>query len=168
LYIPEAVKFIKLTKDQYALVDEADFDWLNQWKWMCTTTGYAYRWGPRNFYKRKHILMHRLISGDPQGMEIDHIDGDKLNNRRSNLRPCSRIENARNQRRTHLNKSGYKGVFWHSKAKKWCVQISMKNKGKHVGLCINQLLMQHWLTIALLKNILANSRDLIFLEGGYG
>jgi hypothetical protein len=128
--------FIKLTKGQHALVDQEDFDYLNQWKWRFSGK-YAVRSGPRSNYKRKFISMHRLLMGEPLGLEVDHVNGDKLDNRRSNLRLCSRQQNARNQKKTSINKSGYRGVFWHSKAKKWCVQISVNKKNKHVGLFEN-------------------------------
>ncbi len=119
----------------YALVDDEDFEWLNRWKWcMSKNNGYAIH--DINTKKLKErIRMHRLILDTPQGMLTDHINGDKLDNRRSNLRICTMKENTRNRRMSKKNTSGYKGVRWHKRNKKWMVVI----KEKHIGQFNNKI-----------------------------
>jgi hypothetical protein len=107
-------------------VDDADFEWLSQWKWCVNRTPnhwYACRHeGPR--VAQRIIFMHREILGAPRGLEVDHIDGDSLNNQRSNLRLATRRENKRNQRYKKAGASSqYKGVFWNTKCQTWCATI---------------------------------------------
>lgn len=84
----------------YALVDDENFEWLNQWKWSHLKsydyTGYV--------VKRKNgfILMHRLIMDTPKGMEVDHINGNSLDNRKENLRNCTHQQNQCNQRKRNI------------------------------------------------------------------
>jgi len=93
------MKEIPLTQGQVALVDDSDFDWLSQWKWLATKhrdSFYAAR-QPHGPHKgRKLVLMHRQIMDCPVDLEVDHKDLNKLNNQRSNLRICNRRENAVN------------------------------------------------------------------------
>jgi len=102
----------------YAIVDDEDFAYLNQWRWYFNSRGYATK-----KKKQKIIYMHRLIINTPKGMETDHINGNGLDNRRSNLRICTRSQNAINTGKYKTNTSGYKGVSWDKKNKKWRVQI---------------------------------------------
>lgn len=81
----------------------------------------------------KGFYFHREILGFPTG-EIDHKNGDGLDNRRENLRVCSRLENNRNQRKSKRPlTSKYKGVSWDKKSKKWLAHISIMNKCKYLG-----------------------------------
>jgi len=106
----------------FALVDDRDYDELSKTKWSLktvpdSTRQYATRIDRETF---KTISMHRQIMGFPQGLDVDHHDGDGLNNQRSNLRSCSRSENMRNgTHRRNNNTSGFIGVSWHTAAKKW-------------------------------------------------
>lgn len=129
-------KEIRLTQGKIALVDDEDFEWLNQWRWY-----YRQGYARRNFYrmpgKGKTILMHRLILKTPDGFETDHVDGDGLNNRRINLRNCLRADNARNVGRTLRNTSGYKGATWHKQCRKWQAQIEINSKSIYLGLYNN-------------------------------
>ena len=77
--------------------------------------------------------MHRQILDAPQGVWVDHIDGDGLNNRRSNLRLCSATENARNRRPVPNCHSRYKGVSWHKRQKKWAVRIGKPKESIYLG-----------------------------------
>jgi len=95
---------IKLTQGKFALIDKADFEWLNQWKWMFTGTYAARRNGSRREW------MHRLIVGTPADKQTDHINGNKLDNRRANLRICTASQNNYNKGVQRNNKIGYKGV----------------------------------------------------------
>lgn len=92
---------IQLTKGKYTEVDDADYDFLNQWKWWIGSDGYAVReqsLGTINgIYKRKTVLMHRLLMNPPIGQEVDHANRDRLDNRRSNLRLATRSQNMANK-----------------------------------------------------------------------
>lgn len=99
------MKKIKLTQGKYALVDDEDFEWLNQFKWGYQSGDYAKR-----KLNEKVIYMHRFILNAPKELEVDHINGNKLDNRRNNLRLCSHAENSKNRKIQKDNKCGYKGV----------------------------------------------------------
>jgi len=106
--------YIELTKDAVTLVDDEDFEWLNQWKWYCTSKKYAARArrkaeGPGSFM----IFMHRMVGtamGLPVDQRIDHRNRDKLDNRRANLRSTTNSLNAVNAATGCRPISGYRGV----------------------------------------------------------
>jgi len=128
---------IPLTQGQVALVDESDYDLLNQWKWCVKkdrNTYYAMRGVERNG-KSKSIMMHRLILGlkKNDSTQADHVDGNGLNNRRSNLRVCTNQQNQFNQRHQIGKSSKYKGVCWNKKDKIWTAQIRKDQKSYHLG-----------------------------------
>lgn len=130
------MKHIPLTQGQQAIVDDADFDWLNRWKWRALKSGktfYASRAVQRGL-RRKTIYMHRFILGlgDGDTREADHIKGDGLDNRRSNLRIATHAENSANRRLSKNNTSGYNGVSWRKREKKWRAQIKVGQK--HISL----------------------------------
>lgn len=111
------MKAIELTKGFLALVDDADFDRVNAFKWTALVTGkyiqrvYAYRredWNQERRVWRRQVLMHRFITDAPDGSDVDHVNSETLDNRRSNLRVCTRGQNLAGTRRT--NQNGYRGV----------------------------------------------------------
>lgn len=77
--------------------------------------------------------MHRLLMNPSIGMEVDHINGDKLDNRKANLRICSHAENRRNVKKQMDCTSEYKGVFWCSRLAKWSTRITVNGKEIHLG-----------------------------------
>jgi len=81
----------------------------------------------------KEIMLHRFILNCPPSMCVDHIDGNTLDNRRSNLRICTRAENSRNRRKNNNSTSGYKGVFWNKLYSKWAAYIRANNKRIFLG-----------------------------------
>ncbi len=83
--------------------------------------------------KFKKILLHRYIMNAPVGVTVDHINGNRLDNRRANLRLCSQAENNRNKGKFKNNKSGYKGVSWNAQNSKWVAQIQLNGKKTHLG-----------------------------------
>lgn len=91
------MKLLKLTRGKYAKVDDVDYTFLSQWKWYCNNTGYAGREEYLGNYKRRTVLMHRLILGAKPGQEVDHINGDTLDNTRGNLRFVTRTQNLQNR-----------------------------------------------------------------------
>src|ERR1700741_4140580 len=110
-------RFIPLTRNQNAIVDAADFEWLSQWNWYamwskCTKSFYAARRGPCSSV----IFMHRLII-DSEKL-VDHKDHNTLDNRRENLRKCTYMQNSQNKRMRRNNRSGFKGVRWEESIRK--------------------------------------------------
>lgn len=84
--------------------------------------------------KVKTVLLHREIMQPPDGLVVDHINGDVRDNRRVNLRVCTNVENGRNRtRRNSNNKSGYTGVVWIKSAGKWQSQINCMGKTYYLG-----------------------------------
>ena len=136
------MKKIKLTQGKFALVDNEDFEWLNQWKWYFRN-GYAVRGIWNNDKKNMDtIRMHRIIIRAPENSQVDHVDGNKLDNRRVNLRLCSPLQNKRNQKLYKNNKSGFKGVSLHvdNPYKRWVAQIRVEGKLLHLGYFLDKYL----------------------------
>lgn len=129
------MKKIELTKGKHALIDDKDFDWLNQWKWFFSN-GYAARFiylgGGRKNGKYKMVFMHRLINDTPEDFETDHINRDKLDNRRFNLRTATRSLNTRNHP-VRNNTSGHKGIDFYKRIKKWRVRLTIHKKNMSFG-----------------------------------
>ena len=115
------MKEIQLSKGKVAIIDDQDYEKVSARKWhFSSSTGYAE--GHRGV---KTINMHAEIMNTPFGMVTDHINGDKLDNRRVNLRVCTNMENRQNSKIGKNNSSLYRGVV--SSGKKWKAQIT-KNK----------------------------------------
>ena len=132
------MKKIELTQGQYAIVDDEYFDEINQYNWY-SNKGYAVRHVTVSG-KRTKQLMHRLITNCPDDMEVDHINHDKLDNQKSNLRVCSTSENQHNQQmRTKAKTSSYKGVCFDKHAGKWRARIGLNNEYKFLGLFENEI-----------------------------
>ncbi len=114
-----------------ATVDDADFEWLSQWSWF-TCNGYACRHGDAPD-QSKFIYMHRQILSAPKGLEVDHADGNKVNNQRGNIRCCTSTENKINQPAKPSNKTGLKGVAFDSQTGKYRSQIRVFGKRVELG-----------------------------------
>lgn len=108
----------------FALIDDRDFENVNQYNWYITTFGYA---ASNGVNKNKHpITMHRFLFQElDKKMDIDHIDRNKLNNTRGNLRIATRSQNMAN-----MNKPN---VYWIKKYGKWHARVVMNYKKHHVG-----------------------------------
>lgn len=135
------MKKISLTRNQFAMVDDSDYEWLNQWKWCVLGTPWT-----NHFYAGRGIRiskgrrgverMHRVILGLKRGdgKQVDHRDGNSLNNQRANLRICSRTQNAQNMRKRNGNKTSvYKGVCRYRRDSRWQARIKLRGKQKHLG-----------------------------------
>jgi len=123
---------IKLTRGKLALIDNEDFEYLNQWKWHWDGE-YAARTIKFNGITHK-ITMHRLILNNiPKGKESDHINRDKLDNRRNNLRIVSNAENQMNKNLQKNNRSGVRGICWYGKYDKWQTRIGFGGKKMFLG-----------------------------------
>ena len=111
------MKIILLTKKQVTMVDDEDFDYLNQWKWNAhwnknTNSYYAVRSsGPRN--KIESFRMNRTIMNTPKGMICDHINHNTLDNRKENLRNVTPSQSSMNRRTHSNNKFGEKCISSH-------------------------------------------------------
>jgi hypothetical protein len=127
------MKEIPLTKGKVTLVDDDDFEWLSKWKWCLSSCGYAMRATP---LERSTIFMHRQIMNTPKGMEVDHIDGNAINNQRYNLRQCTHAQNRRNSRKRKCKDgaSNYKGVGLRRKGSSpWRARIMLNGKEIYLG-----------------------------------
>lgn len=135
------MKQIPLTQGKFAMVDDEDYEWLSKWKWCYQKTkkdGYAIRGGIRNG-KQYTIAIHRVILNPNIGEDIDHINRNRLDNRRENLRICTRKENTRNRGLDRDSMSGFKGVYWHKRVKKWCAHIKVNYKDISLGYFIEKV-----------------------------
>jgi hypothetical protein len=131
------MKEIRLTKGKFALVSDRDYKQLSKFKWYAQTGGrkdilYAARRITVNG-KSGILYMHREILKPSLGLIVDHANRDTLDNRRSNIRTCTRSNNACNTRLHQHNTSGYRGVSWHSIVKKWDASIIAKGKKYFLG-----------------------------------
>jgi len=132
------MKRIKLTQGQFALVDNEDFENINQYKWCAqysknTKSFYALRGGKSSGGKQKKIYMHRFIIKAYKGMIVDHIDHDTLNNQKGNLRIVTKSQNAMNKRKLSNNTSGATGVIWCKRDRKWTARIGIGNQRINLG-----------------------------------
>jgi hypothetical protein len=128
------MKYIPLTKGQQAIVDDADFTSLNRFKWHVTYYGYAVRDARRPDGRKYKIWMHRVVNQTPDGMDTDHINMNKRDNRRTNLRTCTRSENFFNRVKRSDNTSGFKGVAWHTQRHRWVATIKANGRRISLGL----------------------------------
>ena len=122
------MKQIPLTRGKVALVDDDDFEYINKYKWcvyICNGMPYAKR--GKN---KKTELMHRVIMNPPSDMQIDHINGNGLDNRRINLRIVTSRQNQQN--RHQIKSSNYPGVYWNKNKQKWHATIKIKGAHKHI------------------------------------
>lgn len=87
---------------------------------------------------RKTIYMHRLVNHTPEDLLTDHINGDRLDNRRENLRTATYSQNNANSR-PRRRRGRYRGVYWHNPTGKWVAQISVDGRLRHLGLFASEL-----------------------------
>lgn len=138
------MKKIKLTQGKYALVDDEDFEYLNQWKWFFTknpkdTQGYAVRSGYcKKTKKRTRIAMHRIIVQAKPGEICDHINGNGLDNTKSNLRVCTSFESSWNKKTFSTKKlKAIKGVTIvkdkHGVPSYWIARITVNKTRIYLG-----------------------------------
>lgn len=123
---------INLTQGKTTFVDDEDLEILNRHRWCVVRIH-------NNFYAQAHIggkrcYMHRLLMGLPDGLEVDHINGDGLDNRRCNLRLATHQQNLANQRTQVRNKAGFRGVSQNKRSQKpWRARIKCHGKEVHLG-----------------------------------
>lgn len=130
------MKTIKLTKNQFAIVDDEDYDRINKYKWQAVPNRdkwYAKRSFTVGKCKRIGVRLHRFILNAPPDKDVDHINGNTLDCRKSNLRICNESQNAQNRGKTKSNTSGFKGVSYKKKNHKWYSQIMFDKHNYHIG-----------------------------------
>lgn len=139
------MKTIQLKPGIDVIVDADDFNMLNTYTWwLCKTKtkrAVKTQLSAQTTVKGKTVKMHRLIMQAPLGVDVDHINGNPLDNRKANLRICSRSENLMNAGKyTRRNKcsSKYKGVSWHKATKKWEAGLQVNGKRKWLGLFLEE------------------------------
>jgi len=139
---------ILLSHNKITLVDDHNYDWLNEWKWSARKDGNKYY-----AVTLSHVLMHRIIMDNPKGMDVHHADSNGLNNQESNLVILTHNEHMRIPRKQYTRKlkhnkvsySGttkitnglinpYKGVTWHKQRKMYYAYIYVSGKQKSLGL----------------------------------
>lgn len=118
---------------KYAIVDDSDYELVCNHVWRFGgRTGYA-ETSIHSGNTCRTIRMHQLILRAQKGMVTDHINRNKLDNRRTNLRVASFSENARNRGVNKNSKSGIKGVFLDKRYNQWRCQVTIDHKSKPVG-----------------------------------
>lgn len=142
------MKTVSLTQGKVALVDDEDFERISRLKWCIIRGGgrgnnlYAFRtsWD-KSKHRRVGILMHRLILNTRKEDQIDHINGNGLDNQRNNLRLATQQQNMWNRRKRVVcggDSSVFKGVVWDKARNKWLVKICYSGRYYHVGRFIDE------------------------------
>lgn len=124
-------KQIQLTQGKFATVDDDDYEYVVAYKWHARTAGINSKWYATRkvgeFPFKRNLHLHIFLMSPPAGMEVDHINGDGLDNRRENLRIVTHSQNMMNRGKYRNNTSGFKGVFFHADGK-WRAQIVVNGK----------------------------------------
>jgi hypothetical protein len=126
---------IPLTRGEFAKVDPEDYIWLSQFRWYCSKqlyTSYAIR-SAGGGKKTRKVPMHRQIMNTPRHLVCDHRNRNGLDNRKQNLRNCTRRENSLNHGALRGCGSRYKGVYWNRRVRKWAACIKSEGKKMHLG-----------------------------------
>jgi len=121
------MKKMPLTQGKFALVDDADYEWLSRWKWHAHEdhgNWYAERW---------RVRMHNEILPPPAGLEVDHKNHDGLDNRRINLRLGTHAQNGANRLPNKNHSSIFKGVTRRGGRGKWQAAIRVNGQRTHLG-----------------------------------
>jgi hypothetical protein len=121
------VRQIPVDDGLYAYVDAADFDWLNRWTWHLMN-GYA---GRRE--KGKTIYLHRAIMQPPAKMVVDHLNHNRLDDTRANLKVCTQQENLCNREKRRGTASRFRGLYFAKRTGKWCPRIKFEGKYVYLG-----------------------------------
>lgn len=121
-----SMKYINLNHNKQTFVDDEDYEYLNQWKWSYHKDGYAIR-TEYNKNGQVHIAMHRLIMKAPRNKQVDHKNGNRLDNRKENLRICNQTQNQHNRNINRNNVTGYMGV---SKKQGYPYLATIRHKSK--------------------------------------
>jgi hypothetical protein len=129
------MQILKVTQGYHTLVDDDDYDKVSGYNWLPQKLGktiYA-----RKQYRGKFSYLHRILMNAKKGDCVDHINGDGLDNRKNNLRLCTKSQNGCNRGKDRDNTSGYKGVTYvtnkNKRKKRWIAQITINKKHIYIG-----------------------------------
>lgn len=133
----------KNNQNMFTEVDDEDFELLNQWKWRGKKDGNSFYVYCKS-YKLKNKALHRIVIKAKKGEIVDHIDGNTLNNKKSNLRLCSKSQNSMNaKKRSSAKTSKYKCFYWNTERSVFksfvCRMENRKQKKHYVGTFRNEL-----------------------------
>lgn len=132
------MKRIPLTRGQFALVDDEDYEKVSKYKWCAKKVRYG-GFVAVGKISNKVIYMHRFIMNTPKRMDTDHWNHQKLDNRKENLRICNRHQNMANSKPRKNCTSKFKGIYWHKRRRKWNVSITRNGKRLNLGYFDNEI-----------------------------
>ena len=131
----DSTREIPLTRGKVAIIDAADYERVSGYKWHACRPSKLNIWYARSHVgkrpSRRFIHLHRIILDAPDGLQVDHVDGDGLNCRRSNMRVATRSQNQANKGKYRNNTSGFKGVCLAQG--RWIAQIGHNRKVVYIG-----------------------------------
>jgi len=136
-YIKDGLGFVPLTQGFTAIIDIDDYAEISKFNWHFQESGgvgYAARQATvdeRPTKQRQFIWMHHVIIGKHETMVVDHINGNGVDNRKSNLRHATCSQNQLNRKITSVGKSGFRGVYPHDG--KWQSRLKINGKSHHLG-----------------------------------
>lgn len=128
------MKLIPLTQGKFAKIDDSDFESVSQFSWCAAKRGRGYYADRKLNYANPHRALHSFLMNPPKGMQVHHMDGDGLNNQRSNLRIVTRRQNNQGFVRLRVGKKSiFRGVTWNRKKKLWIARITTSQKRLYLG-----------------------------------
>lgn len=131
------MKLIPLTKGRFALVDDSDYAWLSSFRWCYSSDGYAVNYYRDDYGRSRKRSMHRLLMAAilkqfvPPELQVDHINHNRIDNQRQNLRLATRSQNQAYKMLQANNSTGYKGVIWSKN--RWEVRIRYQGRKLYLG-----------------------------------
>ena len=128
------MKEVPLNHGKKSIIDDEDYPRISKHRW-CYHRDKAAKRGvyEKATRKTKTVYLHREVMNAVDGTIVDHIDGDVLNNQKSNLRCCTPSENGANRNHKSIARSGYFGVYWHKGKKRWRANITKNYREIHIG-----------------------------------
>lgn len=136
------MKTIPLTQGYITVVDDDVYEWAKKFNWCVMRRNqlrHVMAHGKATKGGRKTLYLHRIISGAKSGEIVDHVNGDGLDNRKSNLRICTRRQNTLNQRKHVEASSQFKGVTLRKDKNLWQAYITVSGKRKHLKYWLNEI-----------------------------
>lgn len=130
------MKKIQLTQGKVALVDDENYEKLKCFKWCAVKNGKTFYATRAITVNKKQIMIwmhHEIIGFPPKGFEVDHRNGNGLWNLKNNLRYVTHRQNTQNKKNGKKKTSQYPGVCWKKQTQKWCAEIQVNGRKKHLG-----------------------------------